>query len=263
MRDVVGTHYDEYNSTRGRGAKAGIAERVVNAIYQKGGKFLKLDESTDWWIPVSAKEAQEKVLQSFRKHRAKATEVTVLNVKGIKNSTKRAKVQKPSDVSVTTTTETVTAESSSPIYDFKLDENDLAYLLEGHPIPECPDEDLLLGDHDPQSKEGELEIDPLPFDHDPLADKGLLGIDIEVATMLSDNVQDPLLKFLDCNRDCLKCTPQETLKWLHSEDISNLADLREACSDDDFIDLELKRKGGLKGFKRHPFVKALMNITSG
>jgi hypothetical protein len=103
-------------------------------------------------------------------------------------------------------------------------------------------------------------------------ENGFLGLDVTrlLSVLTSNNggsgneskTEDPLLAFLELQRDSLKCTPQESFDWLRNQDIMTLGDLREACLDDEFLELEFKTKGGLKGFKRRPFVKSVVSAAS-
>ena len=91
LRDIVSRCWHEYDSAK-QGAKAGIASRVVEEVQRNGGRFLKLDKTTEWWFPVSQKEAQQKVSQAFRKKREMDLSAASCCVKKDVGSGKRSKV---------------------------------------------------------------------------------------------------------------------------------------------------------------------------
>ena len=104
----------------------------------------------------------------------------------------------------------------------------------------------------------ELMQAPLPIEDESSFPSGneVIAAD-EVALFRASGGGDPLVSFLEAQRDCLKFKPQETLAWLRQQDITSMDDLRDACNDMDFVDLDFKEHGGLKGYKRRPFLKAL------
>ena len=61
---------------------------------------------------------------------------------------------------------------------------------------------------------------------------------------------------LVAKKDCFKVSPETFHSWLVSQDIVTMADLMEACEDDEFVAEEM-RNGGLKAFKKKRFVKAV------
>ena len=69
--------------------------------------------------------------------------------------------------------------------------------------------------------------------------------------------EDDLLWVVAEQQDCLKCSPVMFLTWLYTQDIVTVADLREACFDNKFVEYELIPNGGLKRFKRGKFIQAV------
>ena len=67
----------------------------------------------------------------------------------------------------------------------------------------------------------------------------------------------PLRRFVLAHAQSLKCSPDTFCDWLQGMDIATINDLHEACSDSDFVDSSMIGEGGLKKFKRGPFVKAV------
>eukprot|EP00977_Amphora_coffeiformis_P023038 scaffold12124_cov137-Amphora_coffeaeformis.AAC.4 len=65
------------------------------------------------------------------------------------------------------------------------------------------------------------------------------------------NQSDPLLEFLQTQKDCLKQSPKDFHEWLLSEDVTDLSALAEAVTLNEFLH-EMKNNG-LKGFKRQSF----------
>jgi hypothetical protein len=330
---MIVTRGDEYDSTTDRGGKAAIAQELVEQIQQKGGRFLKLDETTDWWLPVSDKEAKSKVCQGFRKKREKdlATGSRVRSssttTKAMEHCNKVQVVEKSSGTNgliIAGTFEEVEGYDESHIYHARfwqtldspipdtgpfiapedpapdiLNAEELAYMLEGSPPePDVPQQasDPVICDNPEQEENIDQSIfdDPTHLfginnddepmtqqeekescDEEPLKqhqDHGLFDMDVtKLLSVLTGNdgtgdeskPEDPLLAFLESRRDSLKCSPQESYDWLRNQDIVTMSDLREACLDNDFLELEFKQKGGLKGFKRRPFVNAVISATSG
>jgi len=90
-----------------------------------------------------------------------------------------------------------------------------------------------------------------------------------VATSTPPSLADdfPLLTFLKEHDDCLKCSPEAFCRFLvDSEDIVSLDDLADAIGDDEYLQGVLQQgsggDGGLKGFKRAAFKKAVL-VASG
>ena len=306
LKDMIKRHWKEYDSAKGRGGKQAIAMRIVEEIQASGGRFLKLDDATEWWIPVSQQEAQLKVSQGFRKKRE--MDLATSRAKKDSNSGKRTKVheapearelQKPATDTATDGVPMGSLASTPPtsVCDSDSSDSDTRKRATRHEkavsdnhgkaVPASHDEivGLFGGPTDtltPDELEYLIESPPQPVDatqgEDPLSrlddisacsDMGLADIDVSA---LADNMishekgvttkDDPMLSFLKDRQDCFKCSPQETFDWLHSQDIMTLEDLHEACRDDEFVDLEFKVKGGLKGFKKHPFIKAILSAAS-
>ena len=67
----------------------------------------------------------------------------------------------------------------------------------------------------------------------------------------------PLRRFISEHSQSFKCSTDTFLSWLQGMDITTLDDLHEACADADFVDSSMIGEGGLKKFKRGPFVKAV------
>ncbi|CAB9513037.1 expressed unknown protein [Seminavis robusta] len=72
--------------------------------------------------------------------------------------------------------------------------------------------------------------------------------------------QDDLLSFLRSHSKALKTSPEAFCEWLTSEDITTLADLVEACSDENFLGEVFEN--GLKRFSRHSFTKSAAEIVN-
>jgi hypothetical protein len=71
------THRKEYHKTK-FGQKAYIAEKVVEWIEKKHGRFLKQIKD-GWWMEVGNEEALGKVLQIFRTTRSTSSETAYTN----------------------------------------------------------------------------------------------------------------------------------------------------------------------------------------
>ena len=67
----------------------------------------------------------------------------------------------------------------------------------------------------------------------------------------------PLRLFISEHSQSFKCSTDSFLSWLQGMDITTLNDLHEACADADFVDSSMIGEGGLKKFKRGPFVRAV------
>ena len=75
------------------------------------------------------------------------------------------------------------------------------------------------------------------------------------------STESSLLAFLKVNSDCLKGSPEAFHRWLvDSEDIASLNDLADAVADDQYLQ-DVLQQGGLKGFKRSAFKKAVLVAT--
>ena len=76
------------------------------------------------------------------------------------------------------------------------------------------------------------------------------------------NEKDPLLVFLRSQHQCIKGSVDEYYSWLvKSEDIDSIAALKEAVSDDEYLEDSMKvgcGSSGLKGFKRRAFQRAVL-----
>ncbi|KAL3822139.1 hypothetical protein ACHAXA_011917 [Cyclostephanos tholiformis] len=76
------------------------------------------------------------------------------------------------------------------------------------------------------------------------------------------NENDPLLVFLRSQHLCVKGSVDEFYTWLvKSEDIDSIAALKEAVSDDEYLENSMKigcGTSGLKGFKRRAFQRATL-----
>lgn len=290
MRDIVAASAEEYDSAVGRGGKAAISQRIVQEIQSKGGRFLKMDESTGWWVLVPDKEAQDKVSQAFRKKREMNRSGIVSAMKPTPSG-KRTKIQlnacnhsgscdnklesrKSGDTENTwgdvdeTTLPSIKEVGDPWLLDGQPDSlsaEELKYLVEGLPLQPSPTRlsDSASSSDSDQERRG--NVDSLPAFHD-LITHGRLpfvgqlpGTPSPKETGLPKG--EPLLAFLESQRDCLKVSPQESFNWLRSQDIVSLEDLREACRDDEFVDLDLKGSGGLKVFKSRPFIRAVMSAN--
>jgi hypothetical protein len=64
-RKLVADYQTEYLEARKK-AKAVIARRIVAAIMESGGRFLKHNEQSDVWVEVPIKKATEKTSQALR-----------------------------------------------------------------------------------------------------------------------------------------------------------------------------------------------------
>jgi hypothetical protein len=73
------------------------------------------------------------------------------------------------------------------------------------------------------------------------------------------NENDPLLMFLRSQHLCIKGSIEEFYTWLVNEDIDCMSALKEAVSDDEYLDDSMKKgcgTSGIKGFKRKAFQRA-------
>jgi len=72
---------------------------------------------------------------------------------------------------------------------------------------------------------------------------------------------DPLLLFLQSQHQCIKGSVDEFYTWLvKSEDIDSMSALKEAVSDDVYLNEKMKKRdgsSGVKGFKLKPFQRAV------
>ena len=70
------------------------------------------------------------------------------------------------------------------------------------------------------------------------------------------NENDPLLMFLRSQHPCIKGNIEEFYSWLVNEDIDCMSALKEAVSDDEYLNDSMKKGCGtsrIKGFKRKAF----------
>ena len=77
------------------------------------------------------------------------------------------------------------------------------------------------------------------------------------------NENDPLLMFLRSQHLCIKGNIEEFYTWLVNEDIDCMSALKEAVSDDEYLDDSMKvgcGSSGIKGFKRKAFQRAVMEF---
>jgi hypothetical protein len=75
------------------------------------------------------------------------------------------------------------------------------------------------------------------------------------------NENDPLLMFLRTQQSCIKGNIEEFYTWLINEDIDCMSALKEAVSDDEYLDDSMKKgcgTSGIKGFKRKVFQRAVL-----
>ena len=75
------------------------------------------------------------------------------------------------------------------------------------------------------------------------------------------NENDPLLMFLRSQHTCIKGNIEEFYTWLENEDIDCMSALKEAVSDDEYLDDSMKKgcgTSGIKGFKRKVFQRAVL-----
>ena len=75
------------------------------------------------------------------------------------------------------------------------------------------------------------------------------------------NENDPLLMFLRSQHTCIKGNIEEFYTWLVNEDIDCMSALKEAVSDDEYLDDSMKKgcgASGIKGFKRKVFQRAVL-----
>ena len=87
------------------------------------------------------------------------------------------------------------------------------------------------------------------------------GGDRSSTTNSTMNENDPLLMFLRSQHHCIKGNIEEFYTWLNSEDIDSMSALKEAVSDDEYLEYSMKvgcGKSGLKGFKRKAFQRAVL-----
>jgi len=77
------------------------------------------------------------------------------------------------------------------------------------------------------------------------------------------NENDPLLLFLKSQHTCITGNVDEFYTWLvKSEDIGSMAALKEAVSDDVYLNEKMKKRdgsSGVKGFKLKPFQRAVLD----
>ena len=77
------------------------------------------------------------------------------------------------------------------------------------------------------------------------------------------DIYDPLLLFLKSQHKCITGNVDEFYTWLiNSEDIDSMAALKEAVSDDVYLNEKMKKRdgsSGIKGFKRTTFKKAVLD----
>jgi len=91
----------------------------------------------------------------------------------------------------------------------------------------------------------------------------------KAVSTVDKNENDPLLNFLRSQHACIKGSVEEFYTWLvESEDIDSMTALKEAVSDDDYLnDMKVGDGGGsgIKGFKRKAFQRAVReyNTNSG
>ncbi|KAL3904665.1 MAG: hypothetical protein SGILL_009981 [Bacillariaceae sp.] len=276
LRSLICDYWDAYDTVTKKGGKTEIAERVVDIVKERGGRFLKLNEKLDWWFPVSNKDAVGKVSQGFRKKRE-------MNVQGgvsrpcsgtavkKEDTAKRTKCEAP----VSTPVQNVGGDDllTPDEFDFLMNDDNQSpwnnvlttdefdFLMQGLAKPHTDsfhestatsttvsstagDPSELSGFEDAFENFLAKVSDPFPsMDDHPLT------VD------LPSEINDPMLQFLRLHHDCLKSSPEQTFSWLQSQDIMTLADLHEACADTEFVDLDLIPKGGLKRFKHRPFIK--------
>ncbi len=75
------------------------------------------------------------------------------------------------------------------------------------------------------------------------------------------NENDPLLMFLRTQHLCIKGSIEEFYTWLVNEDIDCMSALKEAVSDNEYLDDSMKKgcgTSGIKGFKLKVFHRAVM-----
>jgi hypothetical protein len=75
------------------------------------------------------------------------------------------------------------------------------------------------------------------------------------------NENDPLFMFLRTQHLCIKGNIEEFYTWLVNEDIDCMLALKEAVSDDEYLNDSMKvgcGTSGIKGFKRKAFQRAVM-----
>jgi hypothetical protein len=65
FRAVISDHQEEYLAAKKKD-KAGIARQIVEIIQSRGGRFLRKNDSTSLWEPITDKKATEKTSQGLR-----------------------------------------------------------------------------------------------------------------------------------------------------------------------------------------------------
>lgn len=263
LRDMICEFWEEYDSATGRGAKAAIAERVAKKVQESGGRFLKVDEATEWWFPVPNKEAVAKVCQGFRKKR-EMDAATGGSVQKDASSGKRSRVQQPMEPEI---------ERSDMPWTDTLTPDEFDFLMEGLSKPDGPLHRLVSDASDAPSCSTEEPLESNEYTDafevflarvsDPFSQQHQSGerTSSVVLPVTASHGPDLLLNFLEKHHYCLKCSPEESHKWLRGQDIMTIADLHDAIRDEEFVELDLIPKGGLKGFKRRPFIKAINGLT--
>lgn len=293
LREWIADNSVEYDTSTKRGAKAEIAQHGYHEVIRYGGRFLKLHEGSGWWFPVSEKEAIAKISQGFRKKREAdrlykntGSEVSMVKKDISSGNYKRSKVVVPTHhgeedhgTALVVNDGSVRALQDDAVWTDTLTNEEFDFLMEGlaagttrygssetsatgPPTSSSYDDvsDLISKDNDNSKEHADAFEEFLARVNDP--DEGRTQNSDAYPTIVDIPMEasDPLLMFLKTHHNCLKTAPEECFQWLTSQDIVTMTDLNEACQDDEFVQLDLIASGGLKAFKRRPFIKAISNL---
>ena len=67
--ELVASHHDAYIEATSRHEKIHVSQRVVVAVYDLQGRFLKYEDDLQGWVEVSERAARTKVCQAFHYRR--------------------------------------------------------------------------------------------------------------------------------------------------------------------------------------------------
>ena len=69
ISELVAAHHDAYMEATCRHEKIHVSQRVVVAVYDLQGRFLKYEDDLQGWVEVSERAARTKVCQAFHYRR--------------------------------------------------------------------------------------------------------------------------------------------------------------------------------------------------
>jgi hypothetical protein len=297
LRELIASQFEEYDRAA-RGAKTAIAERVVVLVKESGGRFLQKNND-GLWVQASGKLARDKVSHGFRKKRemdnvAVAATSTSLALEG----GKRAKVvlEKPTEQSqfLASPAFTPLSRQVTPSDDEEskltpkkptLQTLSLAETFHKHDdVNLFPFIEPTLSSNDINQFDGIFDDEgPIPnpisiserehselssfWDAELISIQDVFGVPAAVApppvhaqVLHPEEKHDDLLVFLEQQKECFKCTPLKFYQWCQHQDITNLEELCQACSDSSFVQSEIQNNG-LKVFKTGPFLSAVSAVS--